>query len=191
MNLRFVSFLTQVGLIFCIINLVNAQNDVPSFEFLSMNSPLVSISAKGSTVVASSNYGSLLYSNNYGESFQGGSTNVHQDYTSVSMANDSIGWAVTSSGAIFKTIDGGIKWTAQTSPALDLKSVNAINENVAYACGGGGISTSPDNFSVVVKTTDGGMTWSKLWTMLLFRLIWMALPPLEIFITLHFIRFIL
>lgn len=63
-------------------------------------------------------------------------------------------WLVTSGGYIYYSDDGGGSWTAQESGILTAgtyRTVHFVDENNGYAGG-------PNSF--VVKTTDGGNTWS-------------------------------
>lgn len=52
------------------------------------------------------------------------------------------------------TLEPSATWTPQTSGvAARLRGVSAVSEKVAFASGSGG---------VVLRTTDGGATWTKL-----------------------------
>jgi hypothetical protein len=63
------------------------------------------------------------------------------------MGTNSVGWAVGDGGTIVKTTDGGVTWSAQTSPATGrLWAVKAYDGSTAMATGDNG---------VVVRTTDG------------------------------------
>jgi len=73
----------------------------------------------------------------------------------VSFANSSMVVAVGNDGAdavIFCSIDGGSTWTQQTSPVnRELNAVFFIDGNNGWACG---------NNVFVIRTSDGGMTWT-------------------------------
>jgi photosystem II stability/assembly factor-like uncharacterized protein len=76
----------------------------------------------------------------------------------LSFVNATTGWMVGRHGAgtpvtsnIRKTTDGGSSFLTQTSPTTKmLQAVHAVNANIAIAVGD----------SVIVRTTDGGVTWS-------------------------------
>ena len=56
-------------------------------------------------------------------------------------------WAITASGAILRTTDGGTSWVMQNSwTNIDLSSVAAVDANTAWAAGVGGL---------IVKTLTG------------------------------------
>lgn len=56
----------------------------------------------------------------------------------------------SSSGYIYKTINGGITWTNQFQNNTSLYDILFINDSVGYCCG---------EDMVIEKTTDGGNTW--------------------------------
>lgn len=62
------------------------------------------------------------------------------------------GWVCGDIGYIYKTEDGGITWTAQTSGTeVSLQGIAFVNENIGYACGFDG---------TILGTNDGGGNWS-------------------------------
>ena len=62
-----------------------------------------------------------------------------------------VGWAVGASGRLFKTVDGGQSWAAQSSTTTgDLLAVWAVSASEAWAAGVAG---------KFIRTTDGGATW--------------------------------
>jgi photosystem II stability/assembly factor-like uncharacterized protein len=72
------------------------------------------------------------------------------------MYNENIGWAVGETGAIVKTIDGGVNWVSVESPVnITFNKVSFFDLYLGYAIGNGG---------VILKTLDGGETWFSLET---------------------------
>jgi photosystem II stability/assembly factor-like uncharacterized protein len=73
----------------------------------------------------------------------------------------SIGYAVTSDDNIIKTLDGGLNWTIAYQPPTAtlgvyiLNGLHFINATVGYAYGRDFWSSN----YVIIKTTDGGVTW--------------------------------
>lgn len=79
--------------------------------------------------------------------------------------NLNIGFVVGYNGDIYKTIDSGKTWLKKNSgTTLHLHSVFFIDENVGYVSSqamGGCLDADCDKGSVLLKTTDGGYTWTK------------------------------
>lgn len=80
----------------------------------------------------------------------------------VHFVNDTLGWAGTQAGRIYRSIDAGASWTLMQSglstSTLVLR-IQFINEQVGYAsCSGS---------SRVIKSTDGGLTWTDVSPMML------------------------
>ena len=71
-------------------------------------------------------------------------------YDDVFFRNDSTGWAVSSSGNILRTDNGGQSWTLQASAGKYLRSVEFTTATTGFC---GSLDTS------FYKTTDGGQTW--------------------------------
>ena len=67
--------------------------------------------------------------------------------------NDSVGWAVNSSGQIYKTINGSMEWLLQKDYADYLRSVEFFDENIGFA---GSL------YGSLYKTTDGGENWTNI-----------------------------
>src|SRR5205085_5162640 len=73
-----------------------------------------------------------------------------QNFNSVSFSGTT-GWAVGDNGTIYKTVNGGVNWSVQTSPnANNLHGVKATSTTNAVACGDNG---------TVIYTVNGGTTW--------------------------------
>jgi len=79
--------------------------------------------------------------------------------------NKEIGFVVGYGGDIFKTIDSGKSWKKLNSgTTLHLHSVFFLNENVGFASSqamGGCLDADCDKGSILLKTIDGGETWTK------------------------------
>jgi photosystem II stability/assembly factor-like uncharacterized protein len=72
---------------------------------------------------------------------------------------------ITYAGRLFKTIDGGINWV-EVAQVNKLDKIKFINKNIGFLYGGttdtpfaGG---EPVSFGGILKTTDGGLTWTDL-----------------------------
>lgn len=84
-------------------------------------------------------------------------------FFSVCFADTYTGYAVTQTGSIIKTMDGGVTWANQRSEMNPfLFSVYFNDANVVYAVGGCGSAGSTPYAMKVLKTTNGGSTWSLL-----------------------------
>lgn len=71
------------------------------------------------------------------------------------------GWAVGERGVIWHTADGGNEWREQVSPVdCRLASVWFVNERCGWIVGGAGEPYSEASHAVVLRTMDGGATWS-------------------------------
>lgn len=77
-------------------------------------------------------------------------------------------WVGASGGGIWKTTNAGATWTSLSAnlPRLDVSDidVNKLNTNIIYLCTGdrdGGSASFNNNNSIgVLKSTDGGASWS-------------------------------
>ncbi len=80
------------------------------------------------------------------------------DLKSVHFVNANIGWVVGDGAVIFKTTDGGVSWAQQNSgkPSWSfLQSVYFIDAQIGWAVG-----YPWDDIGPVIRTTDGGATWT-------------------------------
>src|SRR5438477_2287957 len=106
------------------------------------------------TIVIAANSGLIYYSVNDGTTWNNLSLGS-QNFNSVSFADANTGWAVGDAGTIYKTVNGGLNWTSQTSPnSNNLRSVKATTTIAAVACG--------DNGTVIYTTN--GTAWSSYTT---------------------------
>ncbi len=79
--------------------------------------------------------------------------------------DENIGFVVGYNGAIYKTTNAGTTWLKLNSgTTLHLHSVYFIDENVGFVssiAAGGCLDADCDKGSVLLKTIDGGDTWTK------------------------------
>ncbi len=76
----------------------------------------------------------------------------------LSVVNDSLVWASGSSGTVARSTDGGHNWTWLTVPGYekrDFRDIEAFDEHTAIIMG----IAEP---AVILKTTDGGASWNKV-----------------------------
>jgi len=64
--------------------------------------------------------------------------------------NASIGWVISHEGYLFKTTNGGLNWDTLSTGYSQTNNISFINENIGFISG----------TNKVLKTTDGGNTWS-------------------------------
>jgi photosystem II stability/assembly factor-like uncharacterized protein len=80
---------------------------------------------------------------------------------SVYFPNPNTGYAAGNNGTIIKTIDEGTTWTALSSGGTeDLCSVFFTDVNTGYAAGGHCDMGNDHMTGCIIKTMDGGITWS-------------------------------
>lgn len=105
--------------------------------------------------VAVGYYGTVYWTENGGERWQRGRTDVLTPLYSVSMANAKQGWAVGQRGLILRTEDGGRTWSRQKNLKEDegahLFGITAIDADRALAVG---------EWGTRIYTEDGGKTWN-------------------------------
>ncbi len=83
-------------------------------------------------------------------------SNIPQDfYDDLTFTNETTGYAVSRTGKIIKTTNGGTNWTTLSSNVtFPLKKVQFINENIGFVIGG------DDTGSFILKTTNAGQSWT-------------------------------
>jgi photosystem II stability/assembly factor-like uncharacterized protein len=80
------------------------------------------------------------------------------EYKASFFVDSSTGWVIFFGGGsstIVKTIDGGENWVIQSSPVYYPSSIYFIDQNIGWITG-----TSSEAPSVILKTTNGGASWS-------------------------------
>ncbi len=99
-------------------------------------------------------YGTVYYTDDGGDSWKRGQTDVLTPLYSVSMATSQEGWAVGQRGLILRTDDGGRTWARQPNlkekEGAHLFGVTAIDAQRAIAVG---------EWGTRLLTEDGGQTW--------------------------------
>lgn len=83
---------------------------------------------------------------------------------SVSTVSALVAWAGCSSGRVFRTVDGGITWSADTVPGatrLDFRGIKAFDANAAVITSAG---PAEQGQARIYRTADGGKRWSLAWS---------------------------
>ena len=81
--------------------------------------------------------------------------------TNLFFVNEIIGFVIGNNGSLYKTIDSGRSWRKfKIGSTYDLCSVYFINRDVGFVSGKY-FNSDFDNGSILLKTTDGGKTWTK------------------------------
>lgn len=83
-------------------------------------------------------------------------SDIPQDfYDDVAFTNEATGYAVSRTGKIIKTTNGGTNWTKLSSNVtFPLKKIQFVTENLGYVIGG------DDTGSFILKTTNAGQSWT-------------------------------
>jgi len=96
---------------------------------------------------------------------------VHGDITKIFFVNAETGWLCTGLGrgaAVYRTDDGGLSWTREVVPVarVDFSSLSFANQRDGWAVGnkqtGGGDSEDEESEGVVLRTEDGGVSWTRV-----------------------------
>ncbi|KUK49012.1 MAG: hypothetical protein XD74_0394 [Actinobacteria bacterium 66_15] len=107
--------------------------------------------------------GTLRKTTNGGESWFALTPGTSVWLSGVFFLDESTGWVVGDGGTILKSTDGGTTWAAQTSGTTkNLWGVQFVDENNGWAVGipGGYGPPPPGEYSPILRTTDGGETWT-------------------------------
>ena len=95
--------------------------------------------------------------------------NVGYDLTCIYFYDFNTGWCLGTFGAMLRTTNGGASWILTSRPTGEAyRSISFIDANTGFAAGG--LSTysnspSPTGRGIVLKTTDGGINWIKIYTL--------------------------
>ncbi|HMD69369.1 MAG TPA: hypothetical protein VKF42_10860 [Chitinivibrionales bacterium] len=83
------------------------------------------------------------------------------------------GFATSSAGGVVTTTDSGATWTSSpTGQALFLSGVSFVNDDTGYVGGIGGVTNNRYTNVNLLKTTDGGTTWSTVNTVVVAIRMW-------------------
>jgi photosystem II stability/assembly factor-like uncharacterized protein len=83
---------------------------------------------------------------------------------SLSAADPLVAWAGCTGGHVFRTIDGGATWTADSVPGaarLDFRGIKAFDANTAVIASAG---PAEQGQARVYRTMDGGRHWTLAWS---------------------------
>lgn len=122
-------------------------------------------SKAGNTIFAVSY--SLSVASNFSKSTDGGNSwqtlpssfAAGDNLNAISFVDEQTGYIGGNGGVIYKTTNGGVSWTNISAPAVYTGSINFIhffNATTGYIAGGSVGSVN------MIKTTDGGSTWSSV-----------------------------
>lgn len=78
----------------------------------------------------------------------------HASVTAIAILDSQLGWAVFD-GGLLRTTDGGAHWDTWSNQALS--SVQFITAKIGW-----GLAAAPQVTGVLVRSTDGGRTWSEV-----------------------------
>lgn len=100
---------------------------------------------------------SLINIENYQSSWYPQKTNMGtKSINKIQMIDRNNGWAVSDSGYVLQTIDGGRNWISKQLPDLDnypVKGLFFLNKNVGFI---------GSQYGRLIKTTNGGISWNKI-----------------------------
>jgi photosystem II stability/assembly factor-like uncharacterized protein len=141
-----------------------------SWEVINKNAreTLLSIKNINNNIYACGQEGTFYRSTDMGNSFTGSylvSANKCITSNAIQFLTENLGYAACQRGQALKTTNGGNSWT-QILPDTSSSLVNNsalcfLNENIGFVVGT--VSSSVD---VIYKTTDGGISWSKVQNLL-------------------------
>lgn len=121
---------------------------------------LFAVDASGDALFAVGESGTVLYSDDGGDTWRDGDSGVSEDLYDVSAISGTKAVAVGESGTVIRTTDGGENWT-EIEPDMDdavhsdydLRAVRMTSSTVGFAVG---------QYGVTVKTTDAGASWDEI-----------------------------
>ncbi|GAP43869.1 protein containing Por secretion system C-terminal sorting domain [Lentimicrobium saccharophilum] len=107
------------------------------------------------------NSGTILKTTDGGTNWEAQYSGTLTSLLSVYFTDANTGYVVGYSGNILKTINGGTEWFLNSTDSLSfLSSVHFPSENIGYAVGYTS-DTSYWEIGLVLKTSDGGLSWER------------------------------
>lgn len=109
--------------------------------------------------------GTVLKTTDGGETWTPQNPGTGAWVTDVHFVDENTGWVVGDSGFVARTTNGGATWVPQHSTTTkNLWNVQFINADVGWAVGpaGGDGPPPPGVYSTILKTTNGGLTWTEV-----------------------------
>jgi len=88
-------------------------------------------------------------------------SNCDSNLLDVCFVNSEIGYVSGVGGIVLKTVNGGTNWSAQNTGITDgLACIQFVDESHGFATGG--FIGGPQMNATLIRTTDGGGTWTKI-----------------------------
>ncbi len=154
-------------------------------------SAMMAVTQAGQRLVAVGERGLVLYSDDRGHRWQQANVPVSVTLTSISFANDQLGWAVGHYGTVLHTRNGGLSWEVQLGgqeaadlvlKAAEARAAVSDDRKVRRAVFGAKrlVSDGPDKpfldvhfrnvreglvvgaYGLILSTSDGGESWTPL-----------------------------
>jgi predicted CXXCH cytochrome family protein len=130
---------------------LSATDNMVAVSYASTSSTEIAYIAVGHA--ANNGHPSILRTANHGQTWTAVAS-MNQPPSGIRFApapSSSIGWASAAAGFVYKTVDGGLNWTTQTTPITTaFTGISAVTSQSAFAVGSSG---------VIAQTANGGTTW--------------------------------
>lgn len=140
------------------VQVANTQNNIDTtgcgLSFQNLMYPLNDAVYVASRIIAVSDAGKILVSDNDGQQWRLINTGVATDFSQVRFTNSNTGYILGNNSILLKTENGGNSWFPLLSPDSSspyLSNIAFPSATTGYAFGKGG----------VYKTIDGGRSWEK------------------------------
>ncbi|MBL0339693.1 MAG: T9SS type A sorting domain-containing protein [Bacteroidetes bacterium] len=127
-----------------------------SWNAIASNVPdgLLGVDVKGGDAWFCGEAGTIIYSNDYGQTWSTQSSSLPIDFGSVSFADNTHGWMGGMAGTINSTIDGGSLWQSQPSgSSVDISGLSIPDINHGWYC-----NTDGEIYSFNTATTVSDLT---------------------------------
>ncbi|MFH0893679.1 MAG: YCF48-related protein [Bacteroidota bacterium] len=113
----------------------------------------------------------------YGQSWSLLNSGSSSNLKGVHFPTATVGYACGDAGEILKTTDGGSSWTSLTTsfPGYWFWDIHFVNVDTGYVVGESDPGFNPSGLGIVLKTLDGGSSWTTLMSGL-------STPPRDLFV---------